>query len=64
MIQVVSTRSMEDIEAAVARAAQRQEGSLLNTTHLGALLKTGDGDVVIFTVCHSSLGFVQYAARR
>jgi uncharacterized protein (DUF302 family) len=53
MIQVVSTRTMEEIEAAVAKAAQHQGGSLLATTHLGTLLQTDTGDAVVFTVFHS-----------
>jgi uncharacterized protein (DUF302 family) len=55
MIQLVSTRPIEEIEAAVARAAQRRGGSLLATTHLGALLQTDAGDAVVFTVCQSEI---------
>jgi hypothetical protein len=46
---------MEEIEAAVARAAQRQNGALLATTHLGALLQTDAGDAIVFTVCQSEI---------
>jgi hypothetical protein len=55
MIQVVSTRPMQEIEAAVARAAQRHNGALLATTHLGALLQTDAGDAIVFTVCQSDI---------
>jgi hypothetical protein len=44
---------MDEIEAAIAKAAQHERGSLLATTHLGALLQTDAGDAVVFTVCHS-----------
>ena len=62
MIQVVSTRPMEEIETAVTRAAQRRDGALLSITHLGALLQTDARDAVVFTICQSEIYKVLLAA--
>jgi hypothetical protein len=55
MIQVLSNRSLEELEGAIAIAAQHHNGSLLATTHLGALLHTDDGEAILFTVCQSEI---------
>jgi hypothetical protein len=44
---------MEDIEAAVVAAAQRQNGSVLATTRLGALMQTDASDALVFSVCQT-----------
>jgi uncharacterized protein (DUF302 family) len=54
MIQVLSSQSIDEMESAIALAAQRHNGSVLATTHLGALLGS-EGDAVVFTVCQSEL---------
>jgi len=56
MIQVPSTRRLEEIESALSRAAQHHDGAVIATTHPGSLLKAerrDAADALVLTLCYA-----------
>jgi uncharacterized protein (DUF302 family) len=59
MIQVNSKRPLQEVERAIALAAQHHDGSVLSITHLGELVDGGKAsgawDAIVVTICQSEL---------
>ncbi len=59
MIQIESTRALEEMETAICRAAERHGAHVLAVTHFNSLLKEearrAAHDAVSFSICHSDL---------